>query len=656
MVTDPDRVWKDRNGPNLNDKRGCSMLDLMRKHAGSWMIKVIIFIIAVVFVFWGVGSMRSRKATQVADVNGEIITMEVYQQAYYRLMDNYRRIYGSRIDENLIKMLRPKETALNQIIDHVLTLQEAERLKIQVSDKALAAKIQQVPVFQTNGAFDYQRYKNLLAQNRMTTEQFERDQKEALIIEKLRMAVLNGVSVSEDEVRAWYDWSDAQVSIKYALFSPAKYKDVDPSEEEIASYFKENEDKYLTEPKVKARYLHFGPEGYKDKVQITDEEIAEYYNNNTDEFKAEKSVEARHILFKVEADADEKTIEAKKAKAMEVFEMAKNGKDFAELAKTYSEGPTSEKGGYLGSFKYNTMVKPFADKAFSMQAGEISEPVKTRFGWHIIKVEKIQEAKVRSLTEATASIRSKLTGNKGGQMALEHAETVYDSVYDGDDLADVANTYEVPVQDTDFFAINGLKVKGVAEPRKFAQTAFGLETMAISEIQDYKDGYYLIQVTAKSEAAVPAFETVAKKVKADVIRDRQDQRAKADAEAFLADVQKGAAMEKAGEPYKITPMETGLFGRRGPIPKIGSEPPISQSAFELSTEKPLLDKVVKGKQGWYVIQLKERQLPPEDGFAKMKESIFKRLSSQKKQAAFEGWLADLKTRSQIEINEELLNQ
>ncbi len=632
------------------------MLDVMRKHAGSWMIKVIIFIIAVVFVFWGVGSMRSRKATQVADVNGEIITLENYQQAYYRLIDNYRRIYGSRYNDDLIEILRPKEKALNQIVDQALTLQEADRLKIQVSDEALAESIQQVPAFQTNGSFDYQRYKNLLAQNRLTTEQYEQDHKEGMRIEKLSAVVLKGVLVSEEEVRAWYDWSDSQVSIEYALFPPTRYKDVDPSEEEISSYFKTNESNYLTDPKVKARYLHFDPNAYKDQVKLTDEDIAEYYDEHPDEFKTQKSVEARHILIKTDAAADEKTVETRKAKAMEIYEMAKDGKDFAELAKKYSEGPTKDKGGYLGSFKRESMVKPFADKAFSMQAGEIGEPVKTRFGWHIIKVEKIQEATTISPTDAAKDIRDKLTITESRQLALEHTETVYDSIYDGDDLATVAKSYEVPLEDTDFFTNKGTNLKGISNPKKFAQIAFELEKMSISEIQDFKDGYYLIQVTAKSEASVPAFETVAEKVKADVIKVQQDQRAKADAETFLADVLKGTSMDEAGAPYKIKPVETGLFSRKGAIPKIGSEPLISQSTFELSVQKPLLDRVVQGKQGWYVIQLKDRKSPPEDGFAKQKESILKSLSDQKKQAAFQSWLADLKARSNIEINQELINR
>jgi len=121
-------------------------------------------------------------------------------------------------------------------------------------------------------------------------------------------------------------------------------------------------------------------------------------------------------------------------------------------------------------------------------------------------------------------------------------------------------------------------------------------------------------------------------------------------------VLKGTSMDEAGAPYKIKPVETGLFSRKGAIPKIGSEPLISQSTFELSVQKPLLDRVVQGKQGWYVIQLKDRKSPPEDGFAKQKESILKSLSDQKKQAAFQSWLADLKARSNIEINQELINQ
>ena len=632
------------------------MLNLMRKHAGSWMIKVILFAIVVVFVFWGVGSMRSQRATEVADVNGEVISMSVYRQAYYRLLDNYRRIYGSQFNDDLMKMLNPDRMALTQLIDRIVQRQEAERLKLEVGDQELAEAIYSIPAIQVNGAFNKNRYLQILAQNNISDAGFRMDRSEELLLNKLRSVVMSGVTVSDDEAMEWYQWSNAEVSIEYALFSPDQYKEISVTDEQVKAYFEDNKDNYRTAPKVKARYIHFDPDAYNAGVSVTDEQIAEYYNSRPEEFKTEKRVKARHILFKAGEGADETTVESKKAEAMKIYEMANAGKDFSELAKQYSEGPSRNQGGELGWFTRDRMVKAFADKAFAMGQNEISEPVRTSFGWHIIKVDQIEEASTKSLEEATKGIQTKLTTEKAKALALEKAEALYDSVFDGDDLAEAGKAHQVSVRETDFFPAGGPTKEGIIQMRQFGQTAFALEKMAISEIQDFGNGYYILQVVDKQEPVIPEFDSVASRVKADTIKDQQQQKAKADAESFLSSVKEGKKFNEASEQFGISPKETALFKRSGAIPEIGSEPQINQAAFALTPEKPLAQEALQARQGWYVFRLKERKAPDDEGFGNEKEGIVSRLTEQKRQAAYQGWLADLKSKSKIKINEELLQQ
>ena len=632
------------------------MLNLMRKHAGSWMIKVILFAIVVVFVFWGVGSMRSQRATRVAEVNGEVITLGVYRQAYYRLLDNYRRIYGSQFNDDLLKMLKPDEMALNQLIERILQRQEAERLQVDVGEQELAQAIYSIPAFQVNGAFNKNRYLQVLAQNNLSDEGFRMDRSEELLLNKLRAVVLSGVTVSDDEAMEWYNWSNAKVSIEYALFSPDRYKDVVPTDEQVKAYFGEHKDNYRTDPKVKARYLHFNPDAYKSDVLITDEQILDYFNSHPAEFKTEKRVKARHILFKAGEEADEATSESQKAQAMKIYEIAKTGKDFSDLAKQYSQGPSKDQGGDLGWFTRDRMVKPFSDKAFAMAQDEISEPVRTSFGWHIIKVDQIEAAATQSLPEATNEIHAKLTDEKAKAVALEKAEALYDSVFDGDDLAEAGKAHQVSVRETDFFTAMGPTKEGIIQVRQFGKAAFGLEKMAISEIQDFGNGYYILQVVERVEPVVPEFDQVAARVKADTVRDQQKMRAKADAESFLASVKEGKEFSDVSVEYDITPKETVFFQRNGNIPQIGNEQQINQKAFALTVENPLAQEVLEARQGWFVIRLKERQAPDDKGYGKEKENIVNRLTEQKRQSTYQGWLADLKSKSEIEINEDLLQQ
>lgn len=632
------------------------MLNLMRKHAGSWMIKVILFAIVVVFVFWGVGSFRSRNQTQVADVNGEIISVEAYRQAYYQLLENFRRLYGDQLNDNLLKMLRPGQQALDSLISRILMLQESDRLGIDVDEQELADTIQAIAAFQNNGVFDYQRYQQLLSFNKMTTEQFEQTQQQDLRIGKLQSLITSAVNISDEDARQWYEWNNAEVNLDYVVFEAKKYNDVTPTQQQIEEYFEQNVIRYQTEPQVKVRYLFFDPNAYQEGVQVTDENVAEYYQQNAGEFRTEKTVQARHILFKVDEGSDPAVDEEKKALAAKVAKMAKSGKSFAQLAKQYSEGPTRDRGGFLGTFKRDAMVKPFADTAFSMNAGGISEPVRTQFGWHVIKVEKVNEAGTESLKDATPKIRNKLRMKQMRLKALEAAELVYDSVFDGDDLGDAGKTHQVPVMDTELFTASGFKDKTIGNPKQFAKTAFELDPMAISQIQDWDDGYYLLQVIERVDSKSPKLESVVERVREDVTKELQRDRAKSDAEAMLADINKGTTLAEASRRAAMQVNETGFFKRTGGIGKIGYEPQIAAVAFELSMDQPLADQVVEGRQGWYVLRLKERKLPLREDFVKELKSTRQRLTTQRKQAVFQRWIADLRQRSKIDINQELVQQ
>jgi peptidyl-prolyl cis-trans isomerase D len=626
----------------------------MRKQAGSWIIKIILFAIVVVFVFWGVGSFQSREANKVADVNGEIVSYEAYREVYDRMREQYRRAYGDAVNEEMLKSMRLNEQALNQIVNRILMLQEAQRLNIQMAEKALDEAIFQIPAFQNNGVFNKEQAKFVLSQNNMTTADFRKSYREDLILDKLRALVVDGVSASAAEAREWYDWYGAEVDLEYLLFPTNRYLDLSVTEEEIADFFKANEREYLTDPQVKVSYLFFDPNAFKAQVNVTKEQIGEYYNTHPDEFKTEKTVEARHILLKLDEKADAKSVDEIQQEAMKIYKLAMEGKPFADLAKKYSDDPSRDQGGQLGAFKKEDMVAPFAEKAFSMKAGEISEPVRTPFGWHIIKVEKVNEAQTVSLEAASDRILQKLTEEKARELALKKAETIYDTLFDGEDLAKAAQAQQLTVLTTDFFTSKGLKEKGIGNTQRFADKAFALEKMAISDILDLENGYYLLQVIDRQEASIPSLEAVKERVRADLMQKRRNERAKADAEACLAEVKKGKSLIDAGALFDLKPMETGFFKRSGTIPKIGYDPQIGAAAFAMQPGKSLPDKVFQGREGWYVIQLKERKPPAAEEFAKEQEAIVKRLTEQKRQSALGQWLADLKARGKVDINSKLI--
>ena len=629
------------------------MLRLMRKHAGNWLIKILLGAIVIVFIFWGVGSFRAERGSRVALVNGDQITVDQFRNAYDNLIEQLRTRFGSKLDDKMIKTLQVKRQALNLLINNELLIQEAEKLKFRVSEQELADAIMHIPAFQRGGVFDRYRYKNVLENLRMTPESFEADQKNQMLIDKLRTLVTSSAKVSDQEVREWYEWLNAMVNIDYVLFDPSRYKNIHVTEEEIKSFYEKQKENYKTETMVKVRYLDFDPKQYQSKVKLSDAEIREYYDENLASFRIPKKVVARHILIKVSPDADPETVKKTKERALKILKLAREGKNFAELAKKYSEGPSRKDGGYLGEFTKESMVKPFAEKAFSMKAGEISEPVRTQFGWHIIKVEKVIDAHTISFKDAKKGIQEKLTENKAKSMAYDAAESVSDIAYEGDDLINAAKERHLTILTTDFFTKKG-PIKGISNPSKFASIAFDLSTGEISDVQEFPDGYYILQLLKRIPPEIPPFDKVKERVKNDLIKEKQNQNAKADASAFLAALKNGKTMSEESKQFHLTPETTGFFKRNGLVPNIGYERNISEAAFQLTHEKKLPESVLKGAKGYYVIQYKDKKISQSDTFDKDKENIKEQLLAQKKSEIFDALLAHLKSKAEITIKEGFL--
>jgi peptidyl-prolyl cis-trans isomerase D len=621
------------------------MLRLMRDYATSWLIKIILGAIVVVFVFWGVGSFRNRQANVIASVNGDAVSLEEYRSAYNNLLEQTRQRFGQNLNEEVLKMLRLDKQALDQLIEQRLLMQEVARLNFRVTDEEVVRTIQNIGSFQTNGVFDSRLYTTVLTYNRLTPEAFEAAQKERLLVEKLRTYLFSNFQVSDNELKEYYDWKNAAVSIDYVLFDPETYQEIELTDEVTETYFNDHKDTYKTDPLLKVQYLHFDPQAYKADVQISAEDLETYYNDNREKYETPKTVEARHILFKVDADAAAEAVETAKKKAQDILGRIQKGEDFAAMAKQFSEGPSKDNGGQLGAFKKEDMVAPFAEKAFSMNQGEVSEPVRTQFGWHLIKVEKVNEAATQSFEDAKQDIQETLTEDQAKTLAYDKAEAFYDTTLEGDQLAEVGKEMGLTVKTTGLFPKSGPE-KDIKNRKAFADAAFALSLNQISEIQDLGDGFYILQAIESIPGKIPGLEAVREAVTKDLMKEKQAALAEEDAKALLTMLKSGAGADKE-TPFK----STEYFKRNDQIKEIGWENEISQLAFSLSSTKPVPDDVVRGQKGFYVIRLKDRRLPDPQGFDKEKKLLQETLINQKKLRAFNTWLSEARNKSEITIHE-----
>ena len=239
-------------------------------------------------------------------------------------------------------------------------------------------------------------------------------------------------------------------------------------------------------------------------------------------------------------------------------------------------------------------------------------------------------------------------------MAYDGAEFIFDATFEGDSLEAVAAENQLVVHTTDFFSNPGGPAKGVQNKGAFAKAAFELPEGEISEIQDFGDGYYLMEIIERRPAQIPELGAVEEKVRADLIKEKKGEKAKMDAEALLVALKDGTDMAAAAKEFDLKAQNTGFFKRNDAIPNIGFERGISSAAFELSAQNNLPQEVIDGPKGYYVIKFKEKKAPSMVDFGKEKEGIQNRLLQQKRFKTYQAWLDQTKKSSEIVIEEDLL--
>lgn len=422
------------------------MLKAMRRRARRILWITIILIIPA-FIWWGTGGLRERGINLVASVNGKGITREIYYREVQRLYRKMQERMGDAFNEKIAKILNLEEAALNNLIGRELLLQEAKRKKIRVSDEELREEIKNYPAFQKEGKFDKEAYFALLNWLGYTPQKFEEEVRKDISTTKLKNMILEGIEISEKEIKDEYLKRNEEIKIEHLLIKPAK------------------------------------------EIKIEEKEIEKYYQENKENYRIPEKIKVRHILIKVEEP------ERKEAhgRIKEVGERLKRGEDFEKLAKEFSQCPSKEKGGDLGFFKKGDMVEEFERVAFGLKEGQISRPVRSRFGYHIIKLEERKESYIPPLDEVKEKIKRILKEEKGWKIAKERAQEITKEI-EKEDLGVLAKRLSVEIKGT------GLFKRGESNlPQEIEEAAFGLKVGEVKGPIRGKDGYYIIRLIKRKE-------------------------------------------------------------------------------------------------------------------------------------------------------------
>src|SRR5688572_788573 len=397
-----------------------TMLDRMRRHKGwlKWSLALVVLTFVVFYIpdFLTPGTAAAPSEV-LAEVEGEPITVGAFTRRYQAQVNAYRNAYGGQINDQLIKQLGIDRQILNQLVDEEAMVAESRKQGLTVSDVEIRERILSLPGFQENGKFvGEQRYRQILQfQNPpMTTADFERSLRRALQIEKLRSALTGWMSISDAEVAAEYRKRNEKVKLDVVPVTPEAFKaQVTVSDAEIAAAFETSKERYRIGEKRKIKYALLNVDQVRQTITVPETEIAALYQQNMSQYQTPAQVRASHILFKIEGK-DENAV---KAKAEEVLKLAKApGADFAALAQKYSEDESNSGiGGELDYFGRGRMVAEFEQAAFAMKSGEISDLVKTAFGFHIIKVVDNKPEMTRPLAEVRPEIEDRSEERRVGK-------------------------------------------------------------------------------------------------------------------------------------------------------------------------------------------------------------------------------------------------
>ena len=625
------------------------LLGLMRKHAKSWLIKFVIAIIAIVFIFYFGYSFSSKEGVIIAFVNGEPISGVQYQKTYRSMLEALQKEYKAVWSDNLIKVFDLKNKAINNLINQRLLSMEAKRIGLDVTEEEIQDEIISYPAFQFKGRFDENRYRLLLQRNHMKPEDFEADIAQDMLQKKLMQFLTTFIPVTDQEIWDYYYYNHRKVKISFIKFSPEKFKEsISEDKAGKKKYFDENKEKYRIPEKIKIAYITIDPEKFRDKQLLTDEKINNYYEDKIGMFKQKEQVRARHILFKLEEAASKEDEKRVKEKALSALKEAQEGKDFADLAKKHSEGPTGKDGGDLGYFFRGQMVKPFEEAAFKMKKGEISAPVRTSFGYHIIKIEDKKTARIKPLAEVRDQIKKLIIESEGIDLAHEKALSLIDQMPYDVDLGQFAETHNMAIKRSNFFSRDD-EISDIGGGMKFKKSLFSLQKDEVSELLESQEKFFIIQVVGKKPSYLPEMKEISKKVEEDFTAILLIREAKAAAEKYLMQLKGGKDWEKFAKEKRLTPENTDFFSRNEPSPKIGYDQNMLEAAFILNKNRLYPDKVFENEMGVFVIKWEGKEGIDKVKYEEEKKKYRYSLMQIKYQDIYSDWLKSLNGKADIEI-------
>jgi peptidyl-prolyl cis-trans isomerase D len=637
-----------------------TMLDRMRRHKGwlKWSLALVCLAFVVFYIpdFLQTTGTGAAPTDVVAEVDGRRITAGEFDRIYRAQVQAYQGAYGGSASVQLLRQLGLDRQILQQLIDEEAALVEAARLGIGASDAEVRARIVSLPIFQENGVFVGEaRYREFLRIQRppMTTADFEERVRRGTIVEKLRAAVTSWVSVPDGVLDREYGRRNEKVKLAVVAFPVEKFTStVTATDGEIDAYFKEHQEEYRVPEKRKVKYVTIDVQSLREPITVAERDVERAYNDQIDQHSTPEQVRARHILLKTDAPgADEAAV---RKRAEDILTQVKGGADFAALATKYSEDEGSAKqGGDLSFFERGRMVPEFDAAAFSLAPGQVSDLVKTSFGFHIIKVEEKRAAATKSLDEVKQQIVDQIKWERAQTQADQMARAMDAEIDDPADLDRVAAARGLKAAESGLFARNE-PVAGLGFSPEAAAVAFELADGQVSPAIRTPQGYGFITVTGRADAYLPKLEDVRDQVREAVVRGKAIEAGKQKASELAASLKTAKDFAQEVKAAGVEAKSSELVARGAALPDVGISPAVDAVAFSLPAGA--VSDPIQTDAGMVIVKVLERQDVDAAALAAARPTLRQELVAEQRNLFFASYMAKAKQRMRIQIDTETLQK
>ena len=501
------------------------MLQTIRDRTQGAIVVAIVGLISLTFVLWGVESYISdAKRVIVAKVDGDDIPIEEFQKALQRFRRQAESMLGEGFNAADWDKPEVKTRALDELINDRVLSRLVNDARVRVTNQQLAQQLLQIPAFQDEKGFSRALYEQRVTAMGFSQLGFEQQLRSDMAKSQLRNGVAASEFVTREEAEKLAALRKQKRDIGYAVIPAAEIeKQLSVTDAETSSYYEAHKEDYRTLEKASVEFLEISAAELAAKVEINDDKLHQYYDANPAAYTLTEERNANHILLQLPPDADAAATTAAQAKTQDVLKRAQAGDDFEKLAKELSDDVGSKaEGGSTGFFARGAMAPEFEEAAFKLKPGEVSQPVRTKFGWHIIKLKDIKAGGLQAFDKVKTEVEVAYRSAEAQKVFFEQSEQFSNLVYENaDSLSVAAESLELTPHKTEVLSKEELAKKFSDKAAGAIFTAEVLNEGMNSEPIELPDSRVIaVRVIEHVPSAIPELAEVKLKVE-DAVRNQQ---------------------------------------------------------------------------------------------------------------------------------------